>query len=142
MGLTVTSVTEELGQRVGPLVMLVNLPSVMAWAARETGFPTADPLKAVDSDLALVSDEGVNEFLDFCRYECAQRILDNLDPVVLKDVGVKEDVNVLRAFWRERVDSLSKLLREKYLYEGTTLATGVIGLEFESLGTDVDGSDW
>jgi hypothetical protein len=142
MTIGVNDLYSELGQLVGPFAPLVNLGSVGAWSLREMGYPTASPFSVTDDDLVPVVAEDVNELVDFCRYQASERILDNLDPVQLKQIGIDEDVQDLRKSWRIRVEGLMKRLKDKYNYGIPTLSSGVVDMDFQSRGDDVTLGGW
>jgi hypothetical protein len=128
MSISVNDLTEELGQRLGPFSPLVNIPSVAAWALREMGYATATIRNVTDADLTDFVDDDADELFDLAQYACSERILDNLDPVQLKQIGVDEAVDGLRKIWRERVQNIYGKIQKQYGYGLPRISTGSIRL--------------
>jgi hypothetical protein len=134
MSVSVNDLTEELGQRLGPFAPLVNLPSAAAWALREMGYTTAAVRTVTDTDLLDFVDDDADELFDLIQYAASERILDNLDPVQLKQIGIDEAVDGLRKIWRERVANIYGKVQKKYSYGLPRISTGSIRLPDTGVG--------
>src|SRR6185437_7945195 len=113
---------------------LADLDAALAWALRESGVVPADPLKPTDGELLLVADSDYNRLTDLALYAAAERIVDNLDPEQLAQLGVTEDAAALRRDWRARASEMLSRLKSKYGHSVPAPSAGSLGTGFAASG--------
>lgn len=130
--LTVAALAADLNRQLGPFALLVDVPSACAWAMREIGYRTADPMAITDDDLTCVCDDDINKLIGVANYGASERVYSNLDPVQLRAAGIDEDAEVLRRMWKGRIDHLLSTLKARYAYGLAPLTEGELDLHFEA----------
>lgn len=145
MTITRANVETILVKRVGPLLTKAGMATTivgsnadlndpMGYALRQAGYSVASILSVSDSDLASVSDSGVDEVIDFAEYMTLENILGNLDDVNTTLGPRKEELFQLTGQVERKLARLEKKLNQLYGWNASTLETGVIIQEFAEHG--------
>jgi hypothetical protein len=142
MTITRANVEEVLIRRCGKLLTAADLDGEsyygankdlndpIGWALRQMGYSVAAISQVADSDLAAVSDDAVDQFLDMAELRALENIEGNYDDVDISANGRSESLNQLIVQVTKRMDRLQQKIQRVYGVGLGSLQGGVIALDF------------
>ena len=127
-------------RRVGEYAALADLDDAMASAARECGLEPAATTRVVDDDLTLLPAADHERYLKVAELRAWESILGNATAMGLRDAGIDDDPEAVRNLAREKIKTLSALVKSVYGVGLAAISVGTIGLDFQA-GSDSSEDD-
>lgn len=108
----------------------LDLNDPIGYGLRKTGYTVANPALVSDSDLANLSNDDLDQFLDIAEYRLLENIAGNLDSVDIRTGPYSENLSQIAAQLETRMNRLQMKIENEYGIGGGTFEGGTILLDF------------
>lgn len=140
MSLTRANTEALLVQRVGPAMVKADMDGTtvdgtnaslndpIGKAIRYLGYAVTNPVLVSDADVAQVTDDQLDQYLDLATYYTLNNVLGNLDDVDIRTSPRSEMYSQMVEWLERKVERMSKQLEAEYGFGRSTITAGYVTL--------------